>query len=205
MHERTIRSVNPCGASTRPPTIQDKVITTQVEGNTILDLIGLISDPDNDLNLLTLKILKSTNSGAVASIDANGVLTLNYKGIQFAGDEAITIEVCDFANNCTRQDFTIKVVGDIIVYNAISPNGDGVNDGLYLEYVTILEEAKNNKVRIFNRWGEEIYAAENYNNNTIAFKGVSTSGDVLATGTYFYRIDFPSGIPVKTGFFSLRR
>ena len=132
-------------------------------------------------------------------------MSLNYKGIQFAGDEVIRIEVCDLVNNCTRQDFTIKVVGNIIVYNAISPNGNNMNEVLFLEYVTLLEESKTNTVRIFNRWGEEVYAANNYNNNTIAFKGLSTNGDVLPTGTYFYRIDFASGIPVKTGYFSLRR
>ncbi|MCA6408089.1 MAG: gliding motility-associated C-terminal domain-containing protein, partial [Cytophagales bacterium] len=131
--------------------------------------------------------------------------SLNYTGIQFAGDDIITIEVCDQANNCSRQDFIIKVVGDIIVYNAISPNGNDMNEVLFLEYVTILEEARTNTVRIFNRWGEEVYSAQNYNNNTIAFKGLSTNGDVLPTGTYFYRIDFASGVPVKTGYFSLRR
>jgi hypothetical protein len=50
-----------------------------------------------------------------------------------------------------------------------------------------------------------VYEAENYNNTTIAFRGLSTSGDPIPSGTYFYRIDFRSGIPVKTGFFSLRR
>jgi gliding motility-associated-like protein len=207
LSDATVVTVNPCGPTdnTRPPVIQNKTITVQVNGSTTLSLGELITDADNDLNLTSLKIFKAPASGAIADINNTGILSLNYTGIQFAGDEIITIEVCDQANNCTRQDFTIKVVGDIIVYNAISPNGNDMNEVLFLEYVTILEEAKTNTVRIFNRWGEEVYSAQNYNNNTIAFKGLSTNGDVLPTGTYFYRIDFASGIPVKTGYFSLRR
>ena len=207
LSDATVVTVNPCGPTdnTRPPVIQSKTITVQVNGSTTLSLSALITDADNDLNLTSLKIFKAPASGAVATIDGAGVLSLNYAGIQFAGDESITIEVCDQANNCTRQDFTIKVVGDVIVYNAISPNGNDMNEVLFLEYVTILDEAKTNTVRIFNRWGEEVYSAQNYNNNNIAFKGLSTNGDVLPTGTYFYRIDFASGIPVKTGYFSLRR
>jgi gliding motility-associated-like protein len=207
LSDATVVTVNPCGPTdnTRPPVIQNKTITVQVNGTTTLSLVELITDADNDLNLTSLKIFKAPASGAVAAIDGAGVLSLNYIGIQFAGDDIITIEVCDQANNCSRQDFIIKVVGDIIVYNAISPNGNDMNEVLFLEYVTILEEAKTNTVRIFNRWGEEVYSAQNYNNNTIAFKGLSTNGDVLPTGTYFYRIDFASGVPVKTGYFSLRR
>ncbi len=207
LSDAIVVTVNPCDPTdnTRPPVIQNKTITVQVNGSTTLSLVELITDADNDLNLTSLKIFKAPASGAVAAIDGAGVLSLNYTGIQFAGDDIITIEVCDQANNCSRQDFIIKVVGDIIVYNAISPNGNDMNEVLFLEYVTILEEARTNTVRIFNRWGEEVYSAQNYNNNTIAFKGLSTNGDVLPTGTYFYRIDFASGVPVKTGYFSLRR
>jgi len=152
-----------------------------------------------------LKIITPPSSGASASLDANGNLILDYKGILFSGFEKLTIEVCDLANNCTRQELTIIVAGDVVVYNAVSPNGDGLNEVLFLEYISLLEEAKNNKVRIFNRWGDTVYEAENYNNTTIVFKGISTSGNVVPNGTYFYRIDFNSGAPVKTGFFSLRR
>lgn len=200
-------TVNPCGPvdNTRPPVFREKIFTVQVASTATFNIKDLITDPDNDLNLPSLKIFTAPASNSISSLDATGTLTLNYKDVPFAGSETITLEVCDLANNCTRQDFTINVVGEIIVYNAISPNGNDMNEVLYLEYVTILEEAKNNTVKIFNRWGEEVYTAVNYNNTTIAFKGISTNGDVLASGTYFYRIDFASGIPVKTGYFSLRR
>ena len=200
----TVGNCNP-STNTRPPVIRDKPTTVPVDGKVTVSLIDLLSDPDNDLNLASLKIITPPSSGASATLDANGNLILDYKGILFSGYEKLTVEICDLANNCTRQELTIIVAGDVVVYNALSPNGDGLNEVLFLEYISLLEEAKNNKVRIFNRWGDTVYEAENYNNTTIAFKGISTSGDALPNGTYFYRIDFSSGAAVKTGFFSLRR
>ena len=185
--------------------IEDKVIRTSVKSRIAQNLISYFSDKDNDLNYNSIEIIKSPSSGAIAIIDANNNLVLDYSGLLFAGDETITLKICDLANNCTPGELVIRVSGDVIVYNAISPNGDGLNEGLYLEYIELLNETKDNQVRIFNRWGDTVYDAENYNNTTIVFKGLGTNGEVLPPGTYFYRMDFNSGIPYKTGYFSLRR
>ena len=201
--EPVLVTVNIC--STNPPVIEDKVIRTAVKSRIAQNLISYFSDKDNDLNYNSIEIIKSPSSGAIAIIDANNNLVLDYSGLLFAGDETITLKICDLANNCTPGELVIRVSGDVIVYNAISPNGDGLNEGLYLEYIELLNETKDNQVRIFNRWGDTVYDAENYNNTTIVFKGLGTNGEVLPPGTYFYRMDFNSGIPYKTGYFSLRR
>ncbi len=194
----------PCDSS-HPPAIQDKVVTCEVKGTATVGLTDLFSDPDDDLDLSSLKIVRPLASGAGASIDANLTLTVDYTNSLFAGEEPLTLEICDLAKNCTRKDIEIRVVGEVVVYNAVSPNGDGLNELLYLEYIDLLDEAKQNRVRIFNRWGDVVYDAENYNNSTIAFRGIGTNGTILPTGTYFYRIDFASGIPYKSGYISLRK
>jgi gliding motility-associated-like protein len=199
----TVVTVNIC--STNPPVIEDKVIRTSVKSRITESLIEYFSDKDNDVDLSSIEIIKSAASGALTLIDANHNLVLDYSGLLFAGDETITVKICDLAKNCTTGELVIRVSGDVIVYNAISPNGDGLNEGLYLEYIDLLEETKNNRVRIFNRWGDTVYDAENYNNASIAFKGLGTNGEVLPPDTYFYRMDFSSGIPYKTGYFSLLR
>ena len=196
-------TVNIC--STNPPVIEDKVVRTSVQNRITESLIEYFSDKDNDVDLSSIEIVKSPASGALALIDANHNLVLDYSGLLFAGDETITVKICDLANNCTTGDLVIRVSGEVIVYNAISPNGDGLNETLYLEYIDLLTETKNNRVRIFNRWGDVVYEAENYNNTSIAFIGLGKNGEVLPPGTYFYRMDFSSGIPFKTGYFSLRR
>jgi gliding motility-associated-like protein len=200
-----ITTLLPCSPiNARPPFIQEKIITVPVNESVTIDFTNSITDPDDDLDLSTLKIISLPPSGALASV-SGPVLLIDYSVVEFAGHETITLEVCDKLNNCTRKDTEIHVVGNVIVFNAISPNGDGLNESLFFEYISLLEESRENRVRIFNRWGEAVYDALGYNNTTIAFKGIGTNGDILPPGTYFFRIDFTSGIPVKTGYFSLRR
>jgi gliding motility-associated-like protein len=190
----------------QPPVIASARATTTIGGRIVLPLAGLISDPDNAINPASLRIAKLPASGAKAEIIlARQELVVDYAGVDFAGQETVTVQICDVSASCSQQQIVIDITGAVKVYNVITPNGDGLNDGLYIEYIAILEEARNNTVRIFNRWGDLLYEAENYNNGTISFKGIATNGDPIPTGTYFYRIDFKSGLPPVTGYFSIRR
>lgn len=204
-------TTEPCGGgvivdpNNKPPVIASAKASTTIGGKIILPLTGLLSDANNNLDVTSLRIVAQPLSGALASINANQELVVDYVNVDFSGQETVTLQVCDLNVSCSQQQITIDVTGQVFVYNALSPNGDGLNEVLFIEYIALLEEAKNNTVRIFNRWGDVVYEAENYNNTSIAFRGISTSGDAIPAGTYFYRIDFKSGLPAKTGFFSLRR
>ena len=71
------------------------------------------------------------------------------------------------------------------LYNFFSPNGDSLN-----QYFKVPEEfLKNleNKLFIFNRWGDLVFKAEPYDN---MWTGLSTNGDVLPEGVYFYRFEY---------------
>ena len=108
------------------------------------------------------------------------------------------------ATHCAQQDITIEVVGDITVYNAISPNGDGKNKIFYIQYIDLIPTAKDNKVTIFDRWGGTVFETSNYDNVNRVFRGLNNYGNELPSGTYFYKLEFTRGDP-KTGFISLRR
>jgi gliding motility-associated-like protein len=95
------------------------------------------------------------------------------------------------------------VVGDIVVYNGISPNG--ANPKLILQYIELLPDTKSNSVYIFDRWENLVWHGTNYDNDAVVFTGSSDSGGELPSGVYFYKIDFASGKKTKTGFLSLRR
>ena len=140
-----------------------------------------------------------------ASINASSELILDYGGILFTGTDQVTIEVCDLVSVCTQQDLTIEVIGDIEVYNAVSPNNDDLNDILHIRYIGDLPETQNNHVTIYNRWGDVVFEISNYNNTDRVFRGKSDSGKDLPAGTYFYRIEFASGRKEKTGYLSLKR
>ena len=186
-----------------PPSIATQPLTAVVGGKTqTLDLTKLITTSGANLDVNSITVITTPSSGAKATI-TNGQLTIDYSGIAFAGKESITIRACDVNGNCATQQFEIDVAGDIIVYNAVSPNG--ANPTFELKYIQVLPETQNNVVTIFDRWQNEVWRGENYNNGSVVFSGNASDGTALPTGTYFYRIDFGSGKKSKTGFISLRR
>jgi gliding motility-associated-like protein len=62
----------------------------------------------------------------------------------------------------------------------ISPDGDGSNEEFL---INCIQEFPGNKISIYNRWGQLVYQAENYNND---WKGTTQSGELLPEGAYFY-------------------
>jgi gliding motility-associated-like protein len=189
-----------------PPVITPDTLVALVEGEVNISLLSFLSDPENNLDLSTLRIVTQPSSGATAQI-VDGSLVINYKGISFSGRDRVVIEICDQRASCTQEEIFIDVIGDIKVYNAVSPNGDDKNEYLRLEYIELFETTEKNRVSIFNRWGDRVYEAADYNNDNIRFDGRNKNGNDLPSGTYFYKIDF-FGNPkrkTKTGYFSLKR
>lgn len=76
---------------------------------------------------------------------------------------------------------SIYVIDNPYVPNAISPNGDGVNDFLKIPF---LNGYPGNMVVIFNRWGKKVYEATDYKNDW--------DGENLPSGTYFYVVTAPT-------------
>ena len=85
--------------------------------------------------------------------------------------------------------------GAIIVNQMVTPNGDGKNDFLFIRGVS---NARNNTLRIFNRWGVSVYEGSNYNNINNVFDGRSRGRstisveDFLPSGVYFYIFEYDS-------------
>ncbi|MFZ5551628.1 MAG: gliding motility-associated C-terminal domain-containing protein [Bacteroidota bacterium] len=90
-------------------------------------------------------------------------------------------------SGCTVSDsVTVIIDPSCEVYNAFSPNGDGINDTWVIDGVSI---NPNNRVMIFNRWGDKLVEFKNYNNVTVVWDG-TWNGNQLPAGTYFYIIEF---------------
>jgi gliding motility-associated-like protein len=192
-------------ATNQPPVIETTTTAAPIEGIVTLDLEPLISDPDDNLDPSTLYLATSlSEQGASASL-TNFILTLDYSGVQFFGSDRVTIGVCDLSSECTEEELTIEVGGDITIYNAVSPNGDGSNDSFIIQYIDIFPDTQSNKVSIYNRWGDVVWEGTDYDNSSVVFDGSNKDGKNLPTGTYFFKIEFPSGGKSKTGFLSLKR
>jgi gliding motility-associated-like protein len=90
--------------------------------------------------------------------------------------------VTDSTTGCISRDTITVIVRDkdnIFIPNAITPNGDGVNDTWIIRD---LAEIKNNEVMIFSRWGDVLFTARPYNND---WDGTH-NGQALPAGTYYY-------------------
>ena len=77
---------------------------------------------------------------------------------------------------------------DIVVPNAFSPNGDGVNETWVIE---ALEDYPDARVEVFDRWGSKIYEKVRYINE---WNG-TYNGAPLPVSTYFYVITLKESTP----------
>ncbi len=73
----------------------------------------------------------------------------------------------------------------IKVYNVITPNGDGLNDTWIIDCI---ENYPDNKVRIFNIWGDLVRYYEHYDNVTQVWDGTNPDDKPVPDGTYYYVI-----------------
>ncbi|MBX2968405.1 MAG: gliding motility-associated C-terminal domain-containing protein [Cyclobacteriaceae bacterium] len=193
------------GCDNEPPAIAPVSSATAIGGIITINLVDLISDANDNVDFSTLAIIGQPSSGATATIDANFNLIINYQGIAFTGTENITIQVCDIFAACTQQVLSLEVVGDIDVFNAISPNGDTRNDIFLINHIEKFDDTRENRVSIYNRWGDLVWEGRNYDNLTVYFEGRSKNNTDLPAGTYFFKIEFFSGRPTQVGYLSLKR
>lgn len=91
------------------------------------------------------------------------------------------------ANGCVlRDNLTVLVEKRLRIYapNAFSPNGDNQNDYFNLYYAQEVE--KINMLRIFDRWGSQVFAAENLSNAPGSGWDGLINGEKASVGVYVF-------------------
>ncbi|MBF9039251.1 DUF11 domain-containing protein, partial [Rhodobacterales bacterium LSUCC0246] len=134
------------------------------------------------------------NQALVSGVDPYGDV------IEDLSDDPNNSDDEDVDNDGEPDDVTVTIIPnvlaeeDIVIYNVITPNGDGLNDQLV---IGAIERFPDNTLRIFNRWGVEVFKEENYGQpGSEPFRGYSNgrvvidSGELLPTGTYFYVLEY---------------
>lgn len=103
-------------------------------------------------------------------------------------------------DGCTGSD--VDTFNDIActIQKGISPKGIGAGDGKN-DYFD-LAGMNLSKIEIFNRYGTKVYSQANYKNE---WYGQSDKGDELPDGTYYYVLEFNSGIKSQTGWIYINR
>jgi gliding motility-associated-like protein len=122
-----------------------------------------------------------SNISTITVIDVPGV---NY-GSSYTLFDSISVVECDEMG---------MNIDNLEIPNAISPNGDGINDTWNLNNGNPLPP--NLEVQIFNRWGTQVYQNTNYANE---WNGTNQNGDNVTDGVFFYVIQLPPN-QKKAGF-----
>ena len=161
---------------------------------------------DND-TLAGAKITDPTKV-AITLIDNDGL-----SGVSFAPNGEITLPqganegtyrvrynlcMAQQLSVCDDAVVTIVITKDkpLTIYNGVSSNSDGKNDGFTIEGI---EAYPKNTLKIFNRWGVLVYEKEGYT-NAEPFDGYSNGrstveqGKRLPQGTYYYILDYQDSV-----------
>lgn len=132
--------------------------------------------------------MSSANGGVIVS----STWTLGNTVVQEGGDwswvgaapgtHTITLTIVT-ADGCTASYSMIYTIipEDIIIPNVFTPNGDGMNEGFVIENVQYYD----NDLTVYNRWGQPIFQATNYQNQWRALD--------VPDGTYYYVLHLGDG------------
>jgi len=95
----------------------------------------------------------------------------------------------------------------LTIYTGISPNGDGLNEAWEIKGI---ESYPDNKVQLFDRWGNVVFEQEAYTNHVKnTWKGTSnkglSKGQDLPNGTYYYEISIKGLDKPLSGFVIINR
>ncbi|MEM8906367.1 MAG: gliding motility-associated C-terminal domain-containing protein [Bacteroidota bacterium] len=161
-------------------------------------------DADTTLKNRSVDILQSQNDTINGTLEDTYIVSQPQHGsVSFNRDGSIKYTpVQDYCNDeipdvfsyaicnpvgCDTTTVSIVVQCEaIVVYTGFSPNGDDVNDTFKIQGI---ENFPNNRLLIFNRWGNEVYNKEGYLND---WDG-TWQGKLLPDGTYFYVLEDGEG------------
>ncbi|MFC6096537.1 gliding motility-associated C-terminal domain-containing protein [Flavobacterium qiangtangense] len=125
------------------------------------------------------------DEGGIVEIGANGIGTGTVTSfLTTSGFGVFTL---------ARVKQRVEPAGNLVIYNGITPNGDGLNDYFLIDGI---RNYPNNKVSIYNRWGVKVFETTSYDSDGNVFNGYShgrttiSPDEMLPTGTYYYVLTY---------------
>lgn len=115
-------------------------------------------------------------------------------------DTIFTLKVTDEFGCTDFDEVQVRIENDykLLVTNVVTPNGDGKNDTWKIFNADSFDDIH---VRIYDRWGYEVYSANNYH---AGWDGVLDLED-LPEATYYYIITFDSSDKIYKGAITILR
>lgn len=121
-------------------------------------------------------------------VDEGGIVDLDAKTVT---SPTVVKGFGIFTLGTVKKDLVMQ--GDVVIYNSVSPNGDGQNDYFRIDNI---QRFPNNTVEIYNRWGVKVYETKHYDSDGNVFQGISqgrvsvNTAEKLPTGTYYYILNY---------------
>ena len=159
--------------------IGDHIVTlTVTDSNGNSDSLEAIVTVDNDFEDVD-------NDGILDNCDSEILDDMDQDGIEDS------IDNCPNTFNPDQSDIDGDGIGDVCdqidinVSEAITPNGDGVNDTWFINNIV---NYPNCVIRVYNRWGQEVFYTVGYQND---WNGhfENKSGSLPDAASYYYQID----------------
>lgn len=187
----------------------DSFMITQPD-TTVITLTPSIYYEDPEYNIS----VPNGTDGTLNATVVGGTLPYTYQwvgptGIIGVNDSVLTdliagqycLNVID-GNNCLIGScIELFAPPELWLPNGLSPNGDGMNDGLIIPGLEIHPE---NNIKIFNRWGNIVHEEDDYSNSD-PWMGMGRDNNFVPDGTYFVIVNIPSSIKELHGYLEVRR
>jgi gliding motility-associated-like protein/uncharacterized repeat protein (TIGR01451 family) len=160
---------------------------------------GILLDDSLWLQDVNLSVVYEPQHGTWTT---NPNQTLNYLPERtFVGQDSLLYEVCLKAcpEMCDRAWVQFVINPLIVIPDLITPNGDGVNDAFEM---IGLENYPHNQLMIYNRWGNEVFLTDDYQNDWAG----TYNGQPVPDGTYFWvLLDTGDGSEIMRGYLTVHR
>ena len=183
-------SVTP-SASLKPIAIDDHV-------NAIAGKLSTVKVLNNDVygeGVLDMYLVTKPTKGT-AAVYANQVITITPDKDQ-CEPMVFQYAICNDYGCDTATVYVNVKCNDLVFNNGVTPNNDGLND---LFIIDGIDKYPNNKLTVFNRWGNKVYTVEKYKND---WDG-RWNGNILPDGTYFYMFEDGEGT-THSGYIQIQR
>ncbi len=164
----------------------------------------VISILDNDEYLSDIVISIDTSQNIKGKVSINDGKLIFTPDPGFVGELSFEYKICSkyCPELCSTATVFAKIGNnhDCFVANVITPNGDDINDIFTIPclYSGIFS---NNKLIVFNQWGDSVFEASPYNND---WSGTYNNED-LPSGTYYYILDLGDETEIIKGFLIIER
>ena len=132
----------------------------------------------------------------LTATDSSGNTTIETAQLTLTGtdtDGDLIADSCDTDDDNdgildSEDYFPINAKPTLIPAQAFTPNGDGIND---FWVIPGIENYANALIKVYNRWGHEVFASKGYKNDWNAT--YRSNSNKLPSGSYMYTIDLSNG------------